>query len=105
MTNRLEQLSKMLEAAPGDSFLLFAIAKEYEKMGNPAEALAFYENLRAQNPAYTGLYYHLGKLYERIGAPEKAVIAYREGMEVARKAGDVHALGELNGARMELEDD
>jgi tetratricopeptide (TPR) repeat protein len=104
MTNRLEQLGKMLEAAPGDSFLLFAIAKEYEKMGNSAEALAFYEDLRARNPAYTGLYYHLGKLYERTGMPDKALDAYVEGMEVARKAGDTHALGELNGAKLELED-
>ena len=34
----------------------------------------------------------------------EALVAYRQGIEVARKAGDLHALGELNEARMELDD-
>lgn len=104
MSKRLPLLQQLLESNPNDSFALFAIAKEYEGMGEPALALAFYQRLQTTNPAYVGLYYHLGKLLEKTGRPAEALEAYRSGMEVARKAGDQHAFSELNAARLELDD-
>ncbi len=105
MSQRLELLKSMLEKNPKDSFLLFAIAKEYEGLGQEDEALSFFLNLKQTQPDYVGLYYHLGKLYERKEEIETAFFTYREGMEVARKAGDQHALGELAAAKLNLGDD
>lgn len=103
MSPRLQQLMALWQASPTDAFLLFAIAKEHEKAGDDAEALAWYERLRQTDPAYVGLYYHLGRLYERAGRTQEAIETYRAGMRAARQAGDQHAWAELNTARMEID--
>jgi len=102
--DRLKQLQQLLAESPQDSFLQFAIAKEYEGRDDEAEALKCYRQLLDRDPDYVGAYYHLGKLYERREAYEQAIATYRQGMEIARKAGDQHALSELAGAKLNLED-
>lgn len=103
-TTRLQQIRAMLAESPTDSFLLFALAKEYEKLGQTEEALEQYEHLKAIDPGYVGLYYHLGKLLESRHRLEEALQVYRSGMEVADRAGDLHAKQELAAARLNLED-
>jgi tetratricopeptide (TPR) repeat protein len=103
MTNRLQQLLHLSESSPNDAFLLFAIAKEYEGMNEPQQALDWYLRLKNSQPGYVGLYYHLGKLYEITEQRDHALDAYATGIEVAAKAGDLHALSELKGAKMNLE--
>jgi tetratricopeptide (TPR) repeat protein len=105
MSDRLELLKSMLEKSPKDSFLLFAIAKEYEGLGENKAALDFFLNLKKSQPDYVGLYYHLGKLYEKNDEIEKAFFTYKNGMEVAKAAGDQHSLSELAGAKLFLGDD
>jgi len=102
---RLDQLKQLLDESPHDAFLHFALAKEYEKLGDDQQALDWFERLRSQDPAYVGLYYHLAKVYERLGQPGEAFRIYTEGMEVARQQGDQHALSELAGARLILGDE
>lgn len=104
MTDRLSVLQQMLQNNPNDSFTLFAIAKEFEGKGNDKEALLWFERLRAANPGYVGLYYHLGKLYERLEDIEKALEAYDAGIAVARAANNMHALNELSMARLNIAD-
>ena len=95
---------QLLESSPADSFVLFAVAKEYENADDPAKAMEFYKKLQHADPAYVGLYYHLGKLFERQQDTASAVSTYKQGIEVARKASDFHALSELQGALINLED-
>ncbi len=102
---RIETLKDMLESAPEDSFLIFALAKEYEKLGELETAEAQYCTLREKDPEYVGLYYHLAMLYEVLDHPQKALSTYHEGIEIARKLKDFHALSELNTAKMNLEMD
>ena len=47
---RLEQLQNLLEGSPNDSFLLYAIAKEYEGLERVAEALQKYQELIELHP-------------------------------------------------------
>jgi tetratricopeptide (TPR) repeat protein len=101
MPDRLPLLLQLLEANPGDTFGLFAVAKEYEGRGDRDLALAYYLKLRETDPGYVGLYYHLGKLYEQLDQPEAALEAYEAGIETARQAGDDHARRELQGAYLE----
>ncbi len=105
MSDRLQTLQELLAESPDDSFLIFAIAKEYEKRLEGDHALDQYLQLRKKDPNYVGLYYHLGKLYERREDWTMALQTYREGMEVARRVGDPHALSELAGAKMNLEEE
>jgi tetratricopeptide (TPR) repeat protein len=105
ISTRLQQLQQFLADKPGDAFILFAIAKEHEKLGNPNEALEHYQLIVSSTPDYVGVYYHLGKLLEKQVAPQQAFNAYKAGMEVAQKLGDRHAFSELAGAKLELGDD
>lgn len=104
-STRLAQLRQFLADSPGDAFLLFAIAKEYEGLGQSDQALESYQELLRVDPTYVGLYYHLAKLYEQKEAYQAAWDTYTRGMEVAKKAGDQHALSELAGARLQLGDE
>lgn len=103
--SRLNQLLAFHAASPKDSFVLFALAKEYEKMGDFGQALQHYREITSADPNYVGVYYHLGKLEEKMEGPQQAMVTYRTGMDVAQKAGDRHAYSELAGAKLELGDD
>lgn len=104
MSQRLQYLLQLSESNPGDSFVLFALAKEYEKTGDTTRALEYYEKLRSTDPGYVGLYYHLGKLFEQQLDYSNAIQTYKQGIETARKASDFHSLSELNVALLNLED-
>lgn len=104
-TKRMEQLLQFLASKPKDSFLCFAVAKEYEKQENWDQALAYYLKIIEHDPNYVGTYYHLGKLYERLAEPEKAFAAYKSGMPIAKAAGDRQAYNELAGAKLNLGDE
>lgn len=103
--SRLAQLQALHKESPEDSFLLFALAKEFEGMGDDEAALQHYLMLSERDPRYVGLYYHLAKLYERRGDAAAAWSTYSKGMETARAARDEHAYRELAGARLELGDE
>lgn len=103
-TNRLQQLLAFLEQSPQDSFLLYALAKEYEKQERLAEALSTYLKLLQEDPDYVGAYYHLGKLQIKLNQPDQALESFNQGIKIATQLNDQHAKSELMGARMELED-
>ena len=102
---RLQRLKGFLEASPNDTFILYALAKEYEKMGDLEGALKQFNHLLDVDENYVGAYYHLGKLYEQLQKPTDAFHIYKKGMTVAKKQGDQHALSELAGAKLNLGDD
>ncbi len=95
----------MLAAEPTDAFLLFALAKEHETLGELTAATDYYLQCAEHNPDYTGLYYHLAKIYEKLNDLENAIATYKKGMEVAQKTNDRHALSELQQAYWEISDD
>ncbi|MFT4534805.1 MAG: tetratricopeptide (TPR) repeat protein [Saprospiraceae bacterium] len=101
--NRIDTLIKFLEDDPGDSFIKFAIAKEYEKMGTLKKALDTYLELRKMDPKYVGLYYHLAALQIELSMPDEALKTYDEGIEIAKKAADFHALSELHTAKLNID--
>lgn len=102
-SNRLAQLENMLQSNPKDSFLLFAIAKEQEKLKEENKALEYYHLLIQNDPEYVGTYYHLAKLYEKQEQFSQALEIYEKGTQIARALGDQHALAELSSAKMNLE--
>lgn len=101
--DRLNSLLQMLEEDKQDSFIRFAVAKEYEKLDDVSMALHYYTELKNDNPDYVGLYYHLAKLHEYMDNENEAMTVYLEGIEVAKKLKDFHALSELNNAKTNLE--
>lgn len=105
MTNfsRINSLLHFLEEDPKDTFVMFALAKEYEKQKLLKKALDVYHQLRDIDYKYIGLYYHLGKLHEELGSKSEALKVYTEGISIAKKIADFHSLSELHTAKMNLE--
>ena len=99
---RIEKLREFLISNPTDSFLQHALALEYCKLGDDVTARELFEKILTREPSYIGSYYHLAKLLERMGDNEAAIQWYEKGMEEARAANDLHALGELRSAYEEL---
>ena len=98
---RLDKLLEFFKNEPNDEFLKYALATEYLSLNQTDKALAFYEDLVANHPAYVGTYYHLGKLYEALGRKDEAIKTYQAGMVAARDKRDNHALAELQTVYME----
>lgn len=92
----------MLQATPNDNFLRHALALEYIKEGNDAEAEQLFKSILTQSPDYVGSYYHLAKLLERNGNTQDAISWYEKGMQTAKKANDMHAYNELQSAYEDL---
>lgn len=103
MSDRLIYLKELLAEDPKDSFVKYAIAKEYEKNDNLKMAIEKFEALRKDDPEYVGLYYHLAHIYTEIDDTEKALEVYDAGIAVAKAQNDLHALSELRNARVNAE--
>ncbi len=102
---RLNQLIGLLKDDPKDSFLRYAVAKEYENGDDLTKAMEEYLTILNTDPDYVGMYYHLAKLYEKLEENDKALEIYAVGIQIAKKLSDLHALSELNSAKMNLEMD
>ena len=100
--DRVEKLKEFLEQNPTDSFVQHALALEYIKVGDDAEAQKLFEDILQREPSYVGSYYHLAKLFERNGNNDAAIKWYERGMKEAMKAGENHAYNELRSAYEEL---
>lgn len=103
--DRKAQLLAFLADSPNDEFLQYALAQEYISEAEDAKAEEIFRKLIQQNPDYVATYYHLGKLQERKGEKEDAMEIYRNGIEIAKKTKEQHALSELQSALLELEYD
>jgi Tfp pilus assembly protein PilF len=102
MMERIEKLKDFLSENPDDSFIQHALALEYIKIGDDAEARRLFENILKKDEQYIGSYYHLAKLLERAGESQAAINCYEAGMKMARNVGDQHAYSELRSAFDEM---
>lgn len=102
---RIEQLHQYLEQSPSDSFLIHAIALEYLKMDQKAEAKKYFLHNRELNAAYVPTYFHLGKLLEKLQEFSFALEIYEEGMQRAQMANDSKTYHEIAMAKEFLEDE
>jgi Tfp pilus assembly protein PilF len=101
--DRIAKLKEFLASNPADSFVQHALALEYVKSGDDAEARKLFENILSSDENYIGSYYHLGKLLERNDEKESAVQWYEKGMLKAKEKGDMHAYNELMTAWEDLD--
>jgi Tfp pilus assembly protein PilF len=102
--SRIEQIQEFLQTSPKDNFLRHALALEYIKLGNDADARLLFEAILTESPNYVGSYYHLAKLLERNAAKQLAIEWYEKGMQQAKLAKDNHAYNELQAAYEDLID-
>ncbi len=102
-SDKLTKLFTMLDASPSDTFLLYAIAMEYKKLGESSKAIEYLDKTVEVDAGYCYAYYQRGQVLEETGDVAGAKAAYNEGMAAANRVGDSHALSELQTALAMLE--
>lgn len=95
--SRRERLEAMLVEEPDDPFLHYALAMEDKSAGNSAAALARLTEMEARFPDHVAAYFQRGQILSAEGESEAAAEVLRRGIAVARKVGDLHAAGEMQG--------
>ena len=101
--SRIDQIRQFLQDSPNDSFLRYALAQELQKQGDVVAAKEAYLWLTDNQPSYVATYYHLGKLLIAQGEKVAALAWFNLGIEHAKAAKELHALSELQSAKLELE--
>ncbi len=95
MTDRINQLKKILEADPDDPFCLYGIAFEYHKQRDFETAVQYYDRALRADPDYLYAYYHKAKALEMMGELDTARSTLVEGLARAEKLQDKKATSEL----------
>lgn len=98
--NRLEQLQSMLDDAPDDPFLIYAVAREYEQQQITMQALLMYEHLLQEHPEYTATYLPYARLLFTAGNRTEALALLEKGIERAVSQKDQHTANEMKSQRM-----
>ena len=76
-------------------FVLFALAKEYQKLGDHDLTQKFYQKLVEQYPEYLATYYHFGEFLILTGVNDQAEKIINSGIILAKAQGDLHTKAEL----------
>ena len=96
--SRIDPLKALIAQDPANSRYRFMLAMEYRNAGDAASAVATLEELAGVDPNYVSAYFQAGQICEEAGEPDRARSFYQAGVECARRIGDTHALGEIQGA-------
>ena len=102
-TPRMEQIEVLLAQDPGDPFLRYGLAMEYASAGDDATAAQKLLALTADSPDYVPAYLQAGQILARLGRDVEACEVLRRGIAAARRTGDSHAEGEMQGFLASLE--
>ncbi len=100
---RREQIEALLAEDPNDSFLWYGLAMEYVSAGLNEEARKAFAELRQRFPEYVPGYLQAGQLLAKLGREDESRETWKTGIGVARKMGDLHAAGEMEGFLASLE--
>ncbi|MEW4489308.1 hypothetical protein AB1L42_14595 [Thalassoglobus sp. JC818] len=93
--NRLKKIEEMLQDSPDDLFLNYAYAMELAKESEIEEAQRTFAKVRGINPDYVPAYFQEAQMLAAEDQTGEARTLLQNGIEVAKKIGDSHALGEM----------
>lgn len=91
----LGRLESMLQAGKDSAMLRFSLGNEYLRAGQPERACRHLQAALEHDPAYSAAWKLLGKAATEAGDAAAAVAAYRQGIKVAEKRGDLQAAKEM----------
>jgi tetratricopeptide (TPR) repeat protein len=104
MTQRIEQLRKLLQSDPNDAFCLYGLALEHAKLGEHDKAIEHFDLAIAADPNSCYAYFHKAKSLEQQGDIAAARYTLAPGLAKAKAIGDQHAMSEISAYLFELED-
>jgi tetratricopeptide (TPR) repeat protein len=95
MPTRREKIEAMLRDEPGETFLRYSLACEYDNEERFDEALNLFRGLMSDSPPHVASFFRGAQLLVKLDRIEDARTLLREGIEIARQQGDMHAAGEM----------
>lgn len=93
--SRIEQFKEVLALDPNDEVVHYGLGEEYLKAGMHEEAVQEFEAVIRLRPEYTAAYRELGKALEKTGRIDEAKEAYRKGIEIGQRTGDLQTKKEM----------
>lgn len=84
---RIEVFKQILETDPGNTSVLFGLAKEYEKAGNDSDLVLILDQYLAAADDEGNAYGMLALAYQRLGQQDNAKQAYERGIAAATSHG------------------
>lgn len=100
--SRREMLQEFLQNHPNDAFARYGLAMEEMRAGRTEEALAQFRLVIEQHPDYSAAYHQAGQLLIAKGEIEQARTMLQSGIQAARRQGNSHASGEMQGLLDEI---
>ena len=94
----MEAVRALVEQDPANSRIRFMLAMEYMGASEWRLALGELDELIRRDSGYVAAYYQAGRASEELRELEPAKRYYQAGVEAARRAGDGHALSEMQAA-------
>jgi len=85
--SRIEVFEQMLAGDPGNTAVLFGLAKEYEKAGDDHKLIDALERYLASADDEGNAYGMVARAYERTNQSDKARDAYARGVDAAMSHG------------------
>ncbi|HTX17721.1 MAG TPA: hypothetical protein VMG34_03590 [Bacteroidota bacterium] len=102
---RIKGLTELLAKDPGDAFSRYALAVEYEALGDKMKAAAELRLVLEHDQSYIAAYRLLGKIHAGLNRTKEAKEFYRKGIELAEKMNDAHAREEMEEELEDIEDE
>lgn len=100
---KIDGLRQILEQDPQNAFARYGLAMEYVGRGDTESALGEFERLLSDHPEYTAGYFMAAQTLAKAGREAEAKQRLVDGMACARRAGNQHALNEMQAMLDEME--
>jgi predicted Zn-dependent protease len=101
--DKIATLTEILQQDPHNAFARYGLAMEYSGRGNTGAAISEFDRLRADHPEYVAGYFMAAQTLARLGRQADAKQRLVDGIACARRAGNQHALNEMQAMLDELE--
>ncbi len=95
MSDRIEQLRKLHDADPEDTFCTYGIAMEYVKLDQPEPAIEWFDKTIDLDSHYHYAYYQKARMLHQLGKTDQARQTLNTAIEIAQADNDQKALSEL----------
>ena len=93
--SRREKIEALLQQEPEDQFLRYGLAVELDNEARHEESLALFQGLMADQPPHVPSFLRGAQLLVNMDRVAEARAVLRDGIEIARQQGELHAAGEM----------
>jgi Tfp pilus assembly protein PilF len=101
--DRMTMLQDILAQDPSNKLARYGLAMEFSNTGQTDAAVAEFQKLIAQDPAYANAYFMAAQALQKAERKDEAKAMLAQGIATAKKSGNRHAESEMQAMLDELE--